>query len=361
MFVVHSSHTTRGTRALFVGLDLETTGTDPSRARIVQFASVAQCPGFLPPEGTVASFLLDPGCHIPASATAVHGITDEMVRGKLTFDQNLPQLMQLLHMATQPGAIVTGYNVRRYDWPLLQHALAERGIVVPTPTFVDVCDLIGWYYRHLPSRKLTAVAEHLGVGFAALGAVQSVLSPSMGHVCGECGGTGENRKVSRISDGGHGFYPDCPVCRGLKQWGSPPLQDDLGRPTLPASPDRAHDALGDVNKTFQVLAKIRQALDLADNMAGDVELIRLATLASIRLDAEYGQYRHYIYRDRDRWGEENAPFRLGFAVKGEHCGDLLTDILRNNYGLWMWLTKKVLPEAPKAVQEAFQDVWIKRP
>ena len=297
----------REKRALFVGLDLETTGTDPSRARIVQFASVAQCPGFLPPEGTVVNFLLDPGCAIPAGATAVHGITDEMVRGKLTFDQNLPQLMQLLHMATQPGAIVTGYNVRRYDWSLLQHALAERGIVVPTPTFVDVCDLVGWYYRHLPSRKLTAVAEHLGVGFAASCTVQNGLQPAfLSH---------------------HGITP----------------------PT-----DRAHDALGDVNKTFQVLAKIRQALDLADNMAGDVELIRLSTLASIRLDAEYSQYRHYIYRDRDRWGAEDAPFRLGFAIQGKHCGELLTDVWRDNRSLWDWLQRKVVPESPPSVKEEFR-------
>ena len=51
-------------------------------------------------------WLADPGIEIPEGASAVHGITDEMVRGKLTFDQNLPQLMQLLHVATQPGAIV---------------------------------------------------------------------------------------------------------------------------------------------------------------------------------------------------------------------------------------------------------------
>jgi len=305
----------REKRALFVGLDLETTGTDPSRARIVQFASVAQCPGFLPPEGTVANFLLDPGCAIPACATAVHGITDEMVRGKLTFDQNLPQLMQLLHMATQPGAIVTGYNVRRYDWPLLQHALAERGVIVPTPTFVDVCDLVGWYYRHLPSRKLTAVAEHLGVGFAE-GANRS--APSVGHVL-------------FVHPYGKGDHVEAQ-----------------------AAPDRAHDALGDVNKTFQVLAKIRQALDLADNMAGDVELIRLSTLASIRLDAEYGQYRHYIYRDRDRWDAEDAPFRLGFAVQGKHCGELLTDVWRDNRSLWDWLQRKVVPESPPSVKEEFR-------
>jgi hypothetical protein len=324
----------REKRALFVGLDLETTSTDSSRARIVQFASVAHCPGFLPPEGSVANFLLDPGCAIPTDATKVHGITDEMVRGKLTFDQNLPQLMQLLHMATQPGAIVTGYNVRRYDWPLLQHTLAERGIVVPTPTFVDVCDLIGWYYRHLPSRKLTAVAEHLGVGFAASGAVQSVLSPAVGHV------------VSDV------LTPRPDVVHAPDRTQSPvPL---AGEWKQDHAPDRAHDALGDVNKTFQVLAKIRQALDLADNMAGDVELIRLSTLASIRLDAEYGQYRHYIYRDRARWSEDDAPFRLGFAVQGKHCGDLLTDIWRDDLSLWNWLTRKVVPDAPKEVKEEFR-------
>ena len=328
----------REKRALFVGLDLETTGTDPSRARIVQFASVAQCPGFLPPEGTVASFLLDPGCAIPASASAVHGITDEMVRGKLTFDQNLPQLMQLLHVATQPGAIVIGYNVRRYDWPLLQHALAERGIIVPTPTFVDVCDLIGWYYRHLPSRKLTAVAEHLGVGFAASGAVQNGLQPAfLSH---------------------HGITPPTygkPTAVGHVMAGFGELVDITEAGSL-LKTDRAHDALGDVDKTFQVLAKIRQALDLADNMAGDVELIRLSTLASIRLDAEYGQYRHYVYRDRDRWGAEDAPFRLGMGKK--HCGVLLEELRIIDPRYCEWFIKYPLQEAPPDVWDEFKRAGI---
>ncbi len=329
----------REKRALFVGLDLETTGTDPSRAKIVQFASVAQCPGFLPPEGTVASFLLDPGCAIPASASAVHGITDEMVRGKLTFDQNLPQLMQLLHMATQPGAIVTGYNIRRYDWPLLQHALAERGIIVPTPTFVDVCDLIGWYYRHLPSRKLTAVAEHLGVGFAASGTVQNGLqSDNLVPFL---------QKEAAIVPGSSDWGPI-----GLGKLPTPAVGHIMAEPVA----DRAHDALGDVNKTFQVLAKIRQALDLADNMAGDVELIRLATLASIRLDAEYGQYRHYIYRDRDRWGAEDAPFRLGMGKK--HCGVLLEELRAIDPRYCEWFIKYPLQEAPPDVWDEFKRAGI---
>lgn len=329
----------REQRALFVGLDLETTSTDASRAHIVQFASVAQCPGFLPPEGSVANFLLDPGCAIPPLATAVHGITDEMVRDKLTFDQNLPQLMKLLHMATQPGAIVTGYNVRRYDWALLQHALAERGIILPTPTFVDVCDLIGWYYRHLPSRKLTAVAEHLGVGFfgaangkqgAQQSGLQSVQAQSLdaakvGHVwLAHPDGKGDSIEAQAAPD---------------------------STPT-----DRAHDALGDVNKTFQVLAKICHHLELSDDMAGDIELIRLAQLAAIRVDAEYGQYQHYIYRDRERWDKPDAPFRLGMGKK--HCGKLLTDLAKQDPRYCDWFIANPLQRAPAAVWDEFKRAGI---
>lgn len=32
--------------------------------------------------------------------------------------------------------------------------------------------------------------------------------------CAVCAGSGENRKAMRITDGGHGFYPDCLNCSG---------------------------------------------------------------------------------------------------------------------------------------------------
>lgn len=39
------------------------------------------------------------------------------------------------------------------------------------------------------------------------------------QLCAVCAGTGEDKTKPRISDGGHGFFPDCSICRGNKvQW-----------------------------------------------------------------------------------------------------------------------------------------------
>jgi len=63
----------------FIAFDLETTGTKPQEDMVVEIGAVVF-------EGGQAvkgyGTLIDPGRSIPADATAVNGITDEMVRGK---------------------------------------------------------------------------------------------------------------------------------------------------------------------------------------------------------------------------------------------------------------------------------------
>ena len=61
----------------FCALDLETTGLS-SLSRIVEVGAVRFRLG---EEGEQLQTLVDPGCAIPGSASRVHGITDEMVRG----------------------------------------------------------------------------------------------------------------------------------------------------------------------------------------------------------------------------------------------------------------------------------------
>ena len=60
----------RERRMLMVGLDLETTSADPSRARVVQFGAVSRCPGWLPPPGVESCFLVDPGVPLSACSTS---------------------------------------------------------------------------------------------------------------------------------------------------------------------------------------------------------------------------------------------------------------------------------------------------
>jgi DNA polymerase-3 subunit epsilon len=63
----------------FIAFDLETTGTKPREDMIVEIGAVKFDGG-----RAVEQYgcLIDPGRPIPAEASAVNGITDEMVRGK---------------------------------------------------------------------------------------------------------------------------------------------------------------------------------------------------------------------------------------------------------------------------------------
>ncbi|MGO4747776.1 exonuclease domain-containing protein [Streptomyces sp. 2MCAF27] len=64
-------------RRPLVGLDFETTGTDPERDRIVT-GCVVIYGGGRPTEAR--TWIADPGVAIPAEATAVHGVTTEAAR-----------------------------------------------------------------------------------------------------------------------------------------------------------------------------------------------------------------------------------------------------------------------------------------
>lgn len=78
-----------------VGIDTETTGTNPERDRIVELGLEIFTPQ---PDGTVKvkewRTLLNPGCPIPPGATAVHHITDDDVRDAPTFAQLAENLLR---------------------------------------------------------------------------------------------------------------------------------------------------------------------------------------------------------------------------------------------------------------------------
>jgi DNA polymerase III subunit epsilon len=79
-------------------IDTETTGTQPGRDRTVQVGLVRFEGG--QPVGSFTS-LVNPGVPIPASATAIHGITDEMVGGAPTLAEVFqhPTVIKLLELA----------------------------------------------------------------------------------------------------------------------------------------------------------------------------------------------------------------------------------------------------------------------
>ncbi len=155
---------------IMAAFDTETTGPDPESALVVT-ACVVHVDGSaaMPPEAE--SWLIDPGCEIPAEAAAVHGITTEHAR-----DHGRPPGEALKDIAgavlrtARSGVPVVAYNAP-YDFTVLDRETrrnglepfgeafsAARGIVID-PLVLD---------KHLDtyrkgSRTLEAACAHYGV------------------------------------------------------------------------------------------------------------------------------------------------------------------------------------------------------
>ena len=90
--------------------DLETTGVDV-RDRIIELYAIKYHP-----DGSTSEMhrFFNPGMPIPPEATEVHGITDEMVADKPRFGELANELEDFFSESD-----LAGYNVRRFDVPLL--------------------------------------------------------------------------------------------------------------------------------------------------------------------------------------------------------------------------------------------------
>lgn len=101
-------------------IDLEATGVNFSSDRIVEIAIVR-----VGVDGTrqVKRKLINPEIPIPAGATDIHGITDDMVKDAPTFKQAGNEIKQFLD-----NCDLGGYNSNRYDIPLLMEEFLRAGM-----------------------------------------------------------------------------------------------------------------------------------------------------------------------------------------------------------------------------------------
>ena len=131
-------------------IDLETTGVNLSTDRIVEIAMIK-----ILPDGTrqVKRKLINPQMPIPAVTTAIHGITDEMVKDAPTFKQAGNELKMFID-----NCDMGGYNSNRFDIPMLMEEFLRAGMDVDLSTrrMVDVQHI---FYTMEP-RTLTAAYKY---------------------------------------------------------------------------------------------------------------------------------------------------------------------------------------------------------
>jgi DNA polymerase III subunit epsilon len=100
--------------------DLETTGTDICKDRIVEISIYK-----IHPNGNKESrtWLVNPEMPIPAECTAVHGITDEKVASEPTFREISHTVYNMIK-----DADLAGFNSDRFDIPLLAEEMLRVGL-----------------------------------------------------------------------------------------------------------------------------------------------------------------------------------------------------------------------------------------
>jgi DNA polymerase-3 subunit epsilon len=129
--------------------DIESTGTDVTKDRIVSLAAVK-----IDESGAEQWFeiLCNPGIVMSPEIVAIHGITNESVANCPTFDDVAALVLEFFH-----GCDLGGYNLKRFDIPMLWEELWRAGYELDLEG-VRVID-VGNIFRKMERRTLSAAVQ----------------------------------------------------------------------------------------------------------------------------------------------------------------------------------------------------------
>lgn len=136
-----------------VVFDIESTGVLPRRDRIIELAAIK-----VRPDGTreERTWLMNPGVPIPPETTAIHGISDEIVRDCPTFADRAREIYDFFD-----GCDLSGFNADRFDIPCLEEEFARAGMNFGAAARRHV-DVQRIYHRMEPRDLSAAVRFYLG-------------------------------------------------------------------------------------------------------------------------------------------------------------------------------------------------------
>lgn len=136
----------------YVVFDLETTGINPNRDAIIEISAIKVIGNQVAEE---FSTLVNPGRSIPKGATAVNGITDEMVADAPTVKEAIEHFLDFIG-----DSILVGHNIHTFDMNFAYDAaLQELGREIKND-YIDTLYLARQCLPQLSHHKLTDVSEY---------------------------------------------------------------------------------------------------------------------------------------------------------------------------------------------------------
>jgi len=137
----------------FIAFDLETTGIQPKTDAIVEIGAV-RFTGTEP--GDAFSILINPGRPIPPGASAVNGITDEMVASSPAIETVLADF------AAFCGDLPLVAHNAPFDYKFLLKAVEDRRARAPKGVVLDSCALARIVFPGMINYKLGTLVTHFG-------------------------------------------------------------------------------------------------------------------------------------------------------------------------------------------------------
>lgn len=133
-----------------VFFDLETTGTDICKDRIVEYSLLKVMPDG---EEILRTRRINPTIPIPLESSLIHKIYDEDVKDCMTFKQVARDMEHFLK-----GCDLGGYNLLRFDIPLLAEEFLRCGIDfdIDNRNVIDACRI----FHQMEQRTLSAAYRY---------------------------------------------------------------------------------------------------------------------------------------------------------------------------------------------------------
>lgn len=137
----------------FVVFDIETTGLDKNKCRIIEIGAVKIVDGHI--VDRFSSFV-NPKTKIPKKITDLTSITDSMVRDADTFEEQIDSFIRFCE-----GAVMVAHNAS-FDMGFMKKEAEKCGRSFDLP-YLDTLPLARCMYKNLPNHKLDTLCRHLGV------------------------------------------------------------------------------------------------------------------------------------------------------------------------------------------------------
>lgn len=137
----------------YIALDLETTGLDPKKNKIIEIAAI-----HVKDSAVTGKYqtLLNPGWRLPEKITELTGITNEELLDAPVIGEKLGEFLDFVQ-----DRVIVGHSVM-FDYSFLKRAAVNQGLVFEARA-VDTLKIARKYLAGLPSRNLHALCLHYGI------------------------------------------------------------------------------------------------------------------------------------------------------------------------------------------------------